>query len=187
MTRLQSVAQSADEISAPLVVMDTAPAAVLGATFDPAASLETALFVNIGNFHTIAFRLGPQGIEGIFEHHTGLLDQPKLEHLLRALADGSLTHAEVFGGMGHGALVYAASPFDLDGPGTRLVVTGPRRGLLAHSALRPYHAVPFGDMMICGCFGLLAAAADLLPDLRETILDGLKRGTGAGRPPWETE
>jgi uncharacterized protein (DUF1786 family) len=160
----------------------------LGASFDPiAASLERAIYVNIGNFHTIAFRLGPQaGIEGVFEHHTGLLDRTSLENLLRKLADGSLTHAEVFGGMGHGALVYAANPFDLDAPGTRLIVTGPRRSLLKGSTLRPYQAVPFGDMMIAGCFGLLAAAADLLPDLREPILNGLQGGAGSGRPPWET-
>ena len=187
MTRLQSVAQSAAEIDAPLIVMDTAPAAVLGATFDPtAASLPEAIYVNIGNFHTIAFRLGPRGIDGIFEHHTGLLDRPKLEHLLRTLADGSLTHAEVFDGKGHGALVYSNSPFDLNTPGPRVILTGPRRGMLAGSALRPYSAVPFGDMMIAGCFGLLAAAADVLPNLREPILDGLQRGAGSGRPPWET-
>ncbi len=35
MTRLQSVADSAGELPCPLVVMDTAPAAVLGAGFDP--------------------------------------------------------------------------------------------------------------------------------------------------------
>ena len=35
MTRLQSVADSAGELPCPLVVMDTAPAAVLGADFDP--------------------------------------------------------------------------------------------------------------------------------------------------------
>jgi len=35
MTRLQSVVDSADELPCPLVVMDTAPAAVLGANFDP--------------------------------------------------------------------------------------------------------------------------------------------------------
>jgi uncharacterized protein (DUF1786 family) len=169
-------------------VMDTAPAAILGATFDPLASgLERAVYANIGNFHTIAFRLGPGGIEAVFEHHTGLLDRPKLEALLRSLALGTLTHAEVFAGMGHGALVYDSSPFDLDGPGTRLVVTGPRRGMLAGSELRPHFAVPFGDMMIAGCFGLLAAAADALPALRDTILDGLNGRTGNGRPPWELE
>ena len=35
MTRLQSVADSAGKLPCPLVVMDTAPAAVLGATHDP--------------------------------------------------------------------------------------------------------------------------------------------------------
>src|SRR6185436_5071691 len=35
MTRLQSVVDSADELPCPLVVMDTAPAAVQGAGFDP--------------------------------------------------------------------------------------------------------------------------------------------------------
>lgn len=188
LTRLQAVAESARDIPAPLVVMDTAPAAVLGATFDPlAAGLERVIYANIGNFHTIAFRLGPGGIEGVFEHHTGLLDQPKLEQLLRSLAFGTLTHAEVFGGMGHGALVYDANPFDLDGPGVRLVVTGPRRGMLAGSGLRPHFAVPFGDMMIAGCFGLLSAAADVIPALRGQILDGLHGRSEVGRPPWEIE
>ena len=76
MTRLQAVAQSAAEIDAPLVVMDTAPAAVLGATLDAAVAARSRVMVaNVGNFHTLAFRLGPGGIEGVFEHHTGLLNQ----------------------------------------------------------------------------------------------------------------
>ena len=91
MTRLQSVVDSAREIDAPLVVMDTAPAAVLGATLDQqVAQRERVIIANVGNFHTLAFRLGPHGIEGLFEHHTGLVDLDKLEHLLRALADGTL-------------------------------------------------------------------------------------------------
>lgn len=186
MTRLQAVAHSAAGIPAPLLVMDTAPAAVLGASFDPlAAGLERAVYVNIGNFHTIAFRLGPKGIEGVFEHHTGLLNPSRLEGLLRALAAGSLTHAEVFAANGHGALVYDPIPFDLDGVGLRLVVTGPRRGMLAGSSLRPHFAVPFGDMMIAGCFGLLSAAAEHLPELHQPIVDSLAGRSGAGRPPWE--
>ena len=186
LTRLASVAQSAAEVPAPLIVMDTAPAAILGASLDPvAAQLERAVYVNIGNFHTIAFRMGPNGIEGVFEHHTGMLDRFKLEQLLRALANGTLTHAEVFGGMGHGALVYDPAPFDLDGPGVRTILTGPRRSLLNGSTLRPYPAVPYGDMMIAGCFGLLAATADLLPELREPILASLRGAGGSGRPPWE--
>jgi hypothetical protein len=58
--------------------------------------------------------------------------------------------------MGHGALM-------LDQGGRLgpafLAVTGPRRALLAESGLDPYLAVPHGDMMLAGCFGLLRAFA----------------------------
>lgn len=183
MTRLQAVAHSAGDLGAPLVVMDTAPAAVLGATFDPqVAAQQRVVIANVGNFHTLAFRLGPGGIEGVFEHHTGLIDLPKLESLLHRLADGSLKHADVFGEHGHGALVYSDVPLNME---NRLVVTGPRRAMMRESALRPYFAVPFSDMMIAGCFGLLSAAADLLPDLRVDVQRALRGTNGVGRPPWE--
>ena len=188
LTRLQAVARSAGEVQARLVVMDTAPAAVLGAMFDAQVSgLERVIITNVGNFHTLAFRMGPGGIEGVFEHHTGLIDQKRLEALLEALADGSLNHADVFGSMGHGALVYDPQPFDLRGEGIRLVVTGPRRALMRGSRLRPWFAAPFGDMMIAGCFGLLAGVADCFPDLREPILTALHEGAGSGKgvAPWD--
>lgn len=186
LTRLRAVAQSAAGVDAPLVVMDTAPAAVLGALYDPPVSERRRVMVaNLGNFHTLAFRLGPAGIEGVFEHHTGLLDRPALERLLIRLADGSLTHAEVFGQNGHGALIYASQALPLTQADFNVVVTGPRRGLLRGSALRPYFAVPFGDMMISGCFGLLSAVADVLPDLAAPIRASLSGAGGAGMPPWE--
>jgi uncharacterized protein (DUF1786 family) len=193
MTRLQAVVQSARQEThsrlgeVPLVVMDTAPAAVLGATFDPSVqSQPRRLIANVGNFHTLAFRLGEAGIEGVFEHHTGLLDLPRLESLLRALADGSLKHADVFGDHGHGALMYDPRPLDLDRqPGFGVAVTGPRRNLLRGSALRPYFAVPFGDMMIAGCFGLLAATADVLPDLAGPIRTSLRGAGGTSAAPWD--
>jgi len=75
MTRLQAVGRSANGLPVPLVVMDTAPAAVLGATFDPQVAARPRIMIaNIGNFHTLAFRLGPTGVEGMFEHHTGEID-----------------------------------------------------------------------------------------------------------------
>ncbi len=190
MTRLQAVARSAGAIDAPLVVMDTAPAAVLGATFDRrVAARQRALIANVGNFHTLAFRLGPAGIEGLFEHHTGLLDRSRLEALLRTLADGTLSHEAVFGDHGHGALIYGQQPLPLGEGDFDVVVTGPRRNLLAlpgvPPSLRPYFPAPFGDMMIAGCFGLLAAAADLLPELSEPIRRSLAGEAGSGRPPWE--
>lgn len=188
LTRLQAVADSAGSLDVPLVVMDTAPAAVLGARLDPqVAALPRALIANVGNFHTLAFRLGPQGIEGVFEHHTGLLTIPRLENLLLRLADGSLRHADVFDDHGHGALIYSDQPLPLDSGSGSLVVTGPRRSMLRRSALAPYFAVPFGDMMIGGCFGLLSATADLLPDLHDSILSALRAPDGVSRPPWEID
>lgn len=186
MTRLQAVERSAGSLDFPLLVMDTAAAAVLGVTFDPQVkALPRKVIANVGNFHTLAFRLGMEGIEGVFEHHTGLLTVDALESLLMRLGEGSLTHAEVFGDHGHGALIYSAVPLPLLPPDGSLVVTGPRRSMLRESTLRPYFAVPFGDMMIAGCFGLLAAAADHFADLREPILHALENTTGVGRPPWE--
>jgi uncharacterized protein (DUF1786 family) len=195
MTRLEAVVKSAQRDQnlsrkgdIPLVVMDTAPAAVLGATFDPKVSArQRVLIANVGNFHTLAFRLGPGGIEGVFEHHTGLLDLSKLDRLLRSLADGSLSHAQVFDDHGHGALIYESTPLPLaENPGDfGVVVTGPRRNMMRASSLRPYFAVPFGDMMIAGCFGMLAAVADTLPDLGDAIRASMSGAGGSGTPPWE--
>ncbi|MCI0553076.1 MAG: DUF1786 domain-containing protein, partial [Anaerolineae bacterium] len=130
MTRLQSVADSAGELPCPLIVMDTAPAAVLGAGFDSvAASRKQKIICNVGNFHTLAFRLGEMGIEGVFEHHTGEIDLVKLELLLRALADSSLKHEDVFNDMGHGALMYSRNRFEFGSDDFDIVVTGPRRSM----------------------------------------------------------
>jgi len=194
MTRLQAVVDSAINTPSPvlegvpLIVMDTAPAAVLGATYDPLVmACERKLIANVGNFHTLAFRLGPEGIEGVFEHHTGLIDLPILENLLQALAEGSLTHAQVFEDHGHGALVYGSESLDLEQGGFGVAVTGPRRNMMQASRLRPHFAVPFGDMMIAGCFGLLSAVADVLPELSPPIQASLAGAGGSGTPPWELD
>jgi len=186
MTRLQAVADSAHDLPCPLVVMDTAPAAILGADFDPAvASRKQKIICNVGNFHTLAFRLGKRGIEGVFEHHTGEIDLPKLESLLRRLADGSLKHQDVFDDMGHGALMYTDEVFEFGKDEFDVVVTGPRRSLFHPSSLRlhPYFSAPFGDMMIAGCFGLLAATAEILPDVTDSVFGSLRSGSGVA--PWD--
>lgn len=191
MTRLQSVADSAGKLPCPLIVMDTAPAAVLGAGFDSVvARRQQKIICNVGNFHTLAFRLGEKGIEGVFEHHTGEIDLAKLESLLRALADSSLKHEDVFNDMGHGALMYSRDRFEFGKDDVDVVVTGPRRSMFSRSNgergdLKPYFAVPFGDMMIAGCFGLLAAIADVMPILAETIHGSLRGERGRGVAPWD--
>ncbi len=192
MTRLMAVAESSRQVDVPLVVMDTAPAAVLGACFDDVVRMKTNIMVvNIGNFHTLAFRLSELGVDGIFEHHTGLIDPQKLETILVEFAQGTLEHETIFNDHGHGALVFNNKPFPIEADDFNLVVTGPRRNMLArgsisiNSRLRPYFAVPFGDMMLAGCFGLLAAVADLIPDLTEPITNSLLGHSGNSATPWE--
>jgi uncharacterized protein (DUF1786 family) len=188
MTRLAAVESSARSIDTLLLVMDTAPAAVLGATLDPTVkSRKRNLIANIGNFHTIAFRLKDQLVEGVFEHHTGLIDIQKLDQMLRSFAGGELTHQEIFDDHGHGSLISSPEAYDLDEGSFNVVVTGPRRKLMGSSTLRPYYAAPFGDMMLTGCFGLLAAAAEIFPELGDQIRNSLAGGNEGegGKPPWE--
>lgn len=187
MTRLKAVADSAraQKVECPLMVMDTAPAAVLGATLDPqvAESLNRqTLVANVGNFHCLVFRLGPGGIEGLFEHHTGEVTREKLDDFITALAASTLQHQDVFDDMGHGALVYDSRPMPAP---YFLAVAGPRRQLLRGSRHHPYFAVPQGDMMIAGCFGLLAALADVYPEFSEPIRRSFAGARGAA--PWEGE
>ncbi len=187
LTRMQAVRDSIESLDFPLMLMDTAPAAALGATLDPLAdSLERKLIANIGNYHTLAFRLGPDGVEGVFEHHTGLLDQVSLERLLRELADGTISGEQIFRDQGHGAVILSKGEMQLQNDPTNVVITGPRRQLMAGSSLTPYFAAPVGDMMLSGCFGLLLAAAEHLPDLRMDILDSFTGRTG-DTAPWDLE
>ncbi|MFQ5615956.1 MAG: DUF1786 domain-containing protein [Anaerolineales bacterium] len=188
MTRMQAVAHSAREVDAPLMVMDTAPAAVLGATLDPRVRARDRLLVaNIGNFHTLAFRLGADDIEGVFEHHTGFMNRAKMESLLHGFAGGTLTNEFVFDDKGHGALVYRPTPLIFPEDDFGVVVTGPRQSMMQGSHLKPHFAAPFGDMMLAGCFGMLAAATDLFPDLSQPIRDILYQPEKSGAPPWEVQ
>jgi uncharacterized protein (DUF1786 family) len=186
MTRLQSVAVSAIYVEAPLVVMDTAPAAILGSLFDlQVRDIPQKIIVNIGNFHTLAFRLGPDGIEGLFEHHTGLIKSSKLEGYLIGLADGNLSNNNVFDDHGHGALLYSKNKYEIPEKPFGVIVTGPRRGMLTGSKLNPYFPAPFGDMMITGCFGLLSAVGDVLPNLKDEIDARMNNNSNHSTSPWD--
>jgi len=170
MTRLQAVVDTAGPLDVPLLLMDTAPAAVMGARLDPAvASHPDALVANVGNFHCLAFQYRRGRFARLFEHHTGLLSQAGLEDWLKRLADGSISHQQVFADHGHGALTLDATPVPMD----FVAVTGPRRAMLARSELPVYFAVPYGDQMLAGCWGMVRAAADLLPAWSDEILAAL--------------
>ena len=175
MTRMQAVARSYSG-DAPLFVMDTGPAAVLGALDDPRVAVANpGMLVNLGNFHTVAFVLDERRITGLFEHHTGELTAPELESYLDRLSAGTLSNDEVFADMGHGALELGGTR---NPPGV-IALTGPRRGLLIGSRLQPYLAVPHGDMMMAGCFGLLRALAAHRPDFAPAIAVSLDQSGSA--------
>ncbi len=147
MTRMQAIRRQAPGA----LVIDTGPAALIGALCDPwvAHRSETGIIlVNAGNGHTLCFTLKGEEICGIFEHHTAALDPERLQHFIWRLADGALTGREIFEDGGHGAAV--RKPLVTDA----IAVTGPNRRRLLPEA---YQAAPFGDMMLSGCFGLLQA------------------------------
>ena len=169
MTRLQAVAVTAPA-DLPLLVMDTAPAAVLGALDDDRVqAAEGVIVANVGNFHCLAFHLRSGQVAGLFEHHTGELTPERLGAYVDQLSRGTISNAVVFADKGHGALVLdpSAPPPDL------LAVTGPRRQLLVASGLDPYLAIPHHDMMLTGNFGLLRAYAAHDERVREAVDDRL--------------
>jgi uncharacterized protein (DUF1786 family) len=165
MTRLRAVATTAPS-DLPVLLMDTAPAAIIGALDDARVGAAGAPIVtNVGNFHCLAFHLVDGQVAGLFEHHTGELSPARLATYVEQLADGTISNDVVFADMGHGALVLdvAAPAPDL------LAVTGPRRALLVDSGMQLYLAVPHGDMMLTGNVGLLRAYAAHDARVREAV------------------
>lgn len=137
-------------------VMDTGAAGIWGALEDPVVAERAragATLVNIGNMHTFAVLLRGRRMLGLFEHHTHLLTPARLAQLVDKLRAGTLDFEEVFAEDGHGAVVHP--DYRPDAAFDFVAVTGPNRGLAR--PLGWYEAVPHGDMMLAGPFGLVAA------------------------------
>ena len=178
LTRMKAVVDAAgDEV--PLLLMDTAEAAVLGSLEDPhVAAQHCKVVANLGNEHTLAFHLHDTTIWGVFEHHTHLLSRERLEEHLRELVHGNLDGGMVWKEQGHGAIVVRGGE-ELG----FLSVIGPMRGILEGSALSPYFATPHGSMMLAGSFGLVRACAERMPSWRNEILSALSTvGQGLSHP-----
>ncbi|MCL5961662.1 MAG: DUF1786 domain-containing protein [Chloroflexi bacterium] len=142
------------------LVMDTGPAAIWGALFDGVVArhgVEGQILVNVGNAHTLGALVQDGKMVGLFEHHTASMTTGKLDSYVRRLREATLSHEEVLEDGGHGCYVI---PGYRPGSGFDFVsVTGPNRALAADLG---YHfAAPFGDMMLTGCFGLVAAAKEV--------------------------
>jgi uncharacterized protein (DUF1786 family) len=159
----------------PSIFLDTGPAAALGALQDErVAASETQLVLNLGNMHALAFHLEHNRILSLYEHHTGEMTTPQIEDFTSRLLRHDLTQAEVFDSKGHGVLYVAENGAASSDP--FLAVTGPQRGRLRGSSLQPYFAAPHGDMMISGCFGMIAAFAFRFPEYAEEIEAALSGG-----------
>jgi len=172
LTRMKSVAKSVG-VDVPLLFVDTGVAAILGALQDEeVAQHDHVLIANMGNSHTIAFHLRRGLIEGIFEHHTRSLNAATMDSLIKKLAQGMLTDKEVYDGGGHGALVIHGDkqrPF--------VAIVGPRQDAIVGSSLKLHRAVPHGDSMLTGCYGLVKAYALRMNAWFEEINQVLTRNT----------
>lgn len=146
--------------TADMVVMDTAPAAILGCLRDPAVrDADPILVVNVGNGHTMAALIEHGRIIGLMEHHTHRLNTGNIAPLLRAFAEGRLTNAAVFNDGGHGLFFLEEAPsFSRI---ETVVATGPNRSLLTKTNLPVHFAAPAGDVMMTGPLGLVEGAKRL--------------------------
>ncbi len=172
LTRMKSVIKSVG-VDVPLFLIDTGVAAILGSLQDEeVVQHDHLLIANMGNSHTIAFHLLHGLIEGIFEHHTRSLDAAIMDSLIKRLAQGILTNEEVYDGGGHGAVIVHGekqSPF--------VATVGPRQDMMAGSSLKIHRAVPHGDSMLTGCYGLVKACALRMNAWFEEINQALNRNT----------
>ena len=172
LTRARTLVSCVDR-DVPTVFLDTGPAAALGALQDPlVGAAKEQLVLNLGNMHALAFHLQGTRIVSLYEHHTGEVTAEQIEDFTERLVRGELPHEDVFNSKGHG-VCYAGDRSQESGVSVLLAVTGPQRGKVRGSRLNPYFAVPHGDMMVSGCFGLLWAFAEKHQNGREEILSSL--------------
>jgi uncharacterized protein (DUF1786 family) len=158
MTRMWAVKRYLDRLGLKSIIMDTGPAALLGAALDPKFR-SPGLVVNFGNGHTFGAIIRGRRMTALFEHHTSDLTPEKLRRLCEGLCAGTLTNREVFDDGGHGAYIEEASAV------SSVLVTGPRREEFVKSRALDFlgevvAAAPGGDMMITGCLGLIDAWRD---------------------------
>jgi len=154
LTRMKAVQRDAPGS----LMMDTGAAAIWGALCDEVVAArqdEGIIVVNVGNQHLLAALVKGERVWGLFEHHTVLMNREKIAHHIEQLRQGLLTNDEVYEDGGHGAFIHP----DYRGPFHFVTITGPKRRMAQGLG---YLATPYGDMMLTGCFGLVAAAKRIL-------------------------
>lgn len=165
MPRMRALTTSAPP-TLPLVVVEPAFAALLGAGQDPVVKPRRDLvMVHLGSMHTLVVHLVDGRIAGLFEHHTGQLNAERLGAWIDALLEGTLSHQDVLTDGGHGALILDGTPSQIE----CLAATGPKSSLLYGLRYKPHFALPYGDADAAGCWGLIHAYAALHPEASAQI------------------
>ncbi len=152
MTRMQAVQRTLPGA----MLMDTGSAAIWGAFSDPVVESKRddgIVMLNLGNQHTVGVLVKGEHVLGVFEHHTRILDAESLKGFLDDFMEGVLTNETVFDSGGHGAFI--SPKYEGEKRFSFVSVTGPQRAMAEN--LGRYFAVPNGDMMLAGCFGLVNA------------------------------
>ena len=154
--RLQCMARTAAKIPADeIYVMDSGMAAIQGACCDPLCrDLKRFVVLDIATSHTVGAAIAEGEITGFFEYHTHDLSVEKLDHLLRRLPDGKISHTQILREGGHGA--YTRRRFDYRKTET-IIATGPKRTLMTGSRHAFAYGAPWGDNMMTGTVGILEA------------------------------
>ena len=166
-SRMRAVATTTPP-TVPLVVVDTAFAALLGSRLDPLVGEQhDAVLVNLGRLHTLAVHLRDDRVVGLVEYHTHRLSTDRLDTLIASLAGRTLFSDTGDPLGGHGALVLDPTP----GPVSFLAVTGPRCDLVAGSHHEPHIVTSRGGIEAVGCWGLARAYVHLHPDSGQWIED----------------
>ncbi len=154
--RLRAMAATARSLNArEIFVMDSGMAAMVGAAQDPdAVAHSPVIILDIATSHTVIAALEGERLAGFVEYHTRDITRQRLEMLIRELADGQVRHAQILDEGGHGAYLRKAVGFENI---QSIVVTGPKRRLLADTRLPVRWGAPWGDNMMTGTVGLLEA------------------------------
>jgi uncharacterized protein (DUF1786 family) len=157
-TRMISIKNS---LKCETLFMDTGPAGIIGAFCDKKVEdykKKGLVIVNIGNQHVICSSVKDDRILAILEHHSREMNEENIIDVIKRFKERNITDDEVFSGRGHG--VYFSEDLTEDTSSWPVVITGPKRQLACRGDY--YFAVPNGDMMLTGCFGLLEGARNLV-------------------------
>ncbi len=146
---LSAARRTKRETGATIMVMDTALSAVLGVE----RGEEVQVALNIGNGHTIMALVIAGELQGLFEHHTGLLTPAKLREYVFRFPRGEVTNDEVLSDGGHGAFLLTKTDAR-----AAITVTGPKRGMMRETGLAYDLPAPGGNMMMTGPWGLVKGA-----------------------------